>query len=61
MCLEGVCKCLKGVWRVSKGCLEGVLRVYVWYVGCLDISEGKVRTGKVKIGQVRTGQVQSGY
>ena len=27
-----------------------------WYVMCLDVSEGQVRTSPVRIGKVRTGQ-----
>ena len=27
-----------------------------WYVRCLDLSEGQVRTSQVRTGQVRTGQ-----
>ena len=31
-----------------------------WYVICLDLSEGQVRTSQVRTGQVRTGQVRTG-
>ena len=31
-----------------------------WYVRCLDVSEGQVRTSLVRIGKVRTGQVRTG-
>ena len=47
-------------WTVSLGCLEGIYGMYEWYVGCLDVSDGQVRTGQVRIGQVRTGQVRTG-
>ena len=55
---------LDGVWRVSRGCLEGVSMVsgaYLWHVQlvvrCLDVSEGQVRTCQVKPGQVKSGLV----
>ena len=32
-----------------------------WYVSCIDISEGQVRTGEIKIGQAgHSGRVNSG-
>ena len=44
--------------------MVGIYRRSEWYVGCLDVSEGQVRTGQVWTGQVRTdkviGQVKSG-
>ena len=53
-------RCLKGVCRVSKRCLEGIYGMFEWYVRCLDVSEGQVRTSQVRIGKVRTGQVRTG-
>ena len=49
-------RCLKGVCRVSQGCLEGIYGLSEWYVMCLNLSEGQVRTNQVRIGKVRTGQ-----
>ena len=40
-------RCLKGVWRVSQRCLEGICWMSEWYVRCLDASEGQVRTSHV--------------
>ena len=48
--------CLKGVWKVPGGCLEGIYGMPKWYAGCLEVSEGQVRTSEVRIGQVRTSQ-----
>ena len=31
-----------------------------WYVRCLDVYEGQVRTSQVRIREVRTGQVRTG-
>ena len=36
--------CLKGVWRVSMVCANGMCE---WYVGCLDVSEEK--SGLIKL------------
>ena len=53
-CLEGVWQmsggCLKGVLRMSEECLEGIYEMSEWYVGCLAVSEGQVRTSQVRIG-----------
>ena len=68
--LKTSCGCLEGVWKLSGGCLAGGLRVSVcslegiygmpkWYMRCLDVSEGQVRTSQVRIGKVRTGQVRT--
>ena len=35
-----------------------VCEVSGWYVRCLDVSEGQVRTRQVRIGKVRTGQAR---
>ena len=43
---------LEGVVRVSRRFLEVVFRVCGAYVGCLDVSEGEIRTGEVRIGQI---------
>ena len=60
-CLEIVWKvsgrCLVAVWRVHKGvlqvsevyitgCLEGINGMSEWCLGCLNVSEGHVRTGR---------------
>ena len=44
--------CLKGVWMV----FGGYLWMHVWYVRCLDVSEGQVWISQVRIGEARTGQ-----
>ena len=62
-------RCLAGVWWLSGGCIKGVWRVSIgclkfdWYLGCLDVSEGQVRTksGQVKSGMVKSGQVKSKF
>ena len=52
----------KGVWRMSpQRYLEGIYGMSEWYVRCLDVYEGKVRTSQVRIGQARTGQVRTGH
>ena len=48
-------ECPEGVWRMSKGCLNRVLRVSREYVVGVLVSEGQVRTGQVRIGKVRAG------
>ena len=63
-CLEGVWKfsgeCLAGVLRVSQMCLNGAYGMSEWYVKCLDVSEGQVRTSQVRIGKTKTGQIRTG-
>ena len=63
-CLEGIWKlsgrCLEGVSKVSGCCLEGFYGMFEWYVRCLDVSEGQVRTSQIRIGKARTGQVRTG-
>ena len=51
---------LGGVLRLSGRCLEGTYGMSEWYVRCLDVSQGQVRTSQVRIGKVRTGQVRTG-
>ena len=34
---------------------EGIYGMPEWYVRCLDVSEGQVRTSQVRIGKVKTG------
>ena len=54
-----------GCRKVFRNCLEGVWRVSV--AGCLDVSEGQVRSGEVKVRssqfrsswEVKSGQVKS--
>ena len=66
--LEISCGCLEGVWKLSGGCLAGVLSrclkgIYgmsEWYVRCLHVSEGQVKTSQLRISKVRTGQVRTG-
>ena len=53
-------RCLKAVCRVSQRCLEGIYGMSEWYVRCLDVSEGQVRTSQIRIGKARTGQVRTG-
>ena len=53
-------RCLKAVCRVSQRCLEGIYGMSEWYVRCLDVSEGQVRSSQVRIGKARTGQVRAG-
>ena len=43
-------RCLKGVWMESQRCLEGIYGMSEWYVRCLDVSEGQIRTSQVRIG-----------
>ena len=53
---------MAGVIRVSKGCLKRVWMVsggYLWYVMCLDLSKGQVRTNQA-IGWLKSGQVKTG-
>ena len=64
-CLEGVWRvsrvCLEGVWSVCGGGREGVLRVSVGCpncIGCLDVSEGPIRTEQVRTGQSSSSQVR---
>ena len=45
---------------MSQRCLEGIYGMSEWYVMCLDVSEGQVRTSQVRIGIVRTSQVRTG-
>ena len=45
---------------MSQGWPEGKHGMSKWYVGCLDVSQGQVRSGEVRIRQLRTGQVQRG-
>ena len=63
-CLKGVWQvsggCVEGVfWRVSEECLEGIYGMAKGYLMCLNVSEGHVRTAQVRIGQVSTGQVRT--
>ena len=53
-------RCLKAVCRVSQRCLEGIYGMSEWYVRCLDVSEGQVRSSQVRIDKVRTSQVRTG-
>ena len=46
-------RCLKGVCSVSQRCLKGIYGMSEWYVRCLDVSEGQVRTSQVRTGQDR--------
>ena len=41
---------IKGVWRVSSGCLEGVQMVYNGGLGCLCVSGGVSRVSGGCIG-----------
>ena len=41
---------------MSQRCVEGIYGMSKWYVRCLDVSEGQVRTSQVRIGKARTGQ-----
>ena len=45
---------------MSGWCLEGIYGMSEWYVMCLDLSEGQVRTSQVRIGKVRAGLVRTG-
>ena len=36
--------CLEGVLRVFQMCLDGIYGMSEWYLRCLDVSEGQVRT-----------------
>ena len=49
-------RCFKGVCSVSQRYLEGIYGMSEWYIRCLDVYEGQVRTSQVRIGKVRTGQ-----
>ena len=40
--------------------MEGIYGMPEWYVRCLDVSEGQVRSSQVRIGKVRTSQVRTG-
>ena len=63
------CGCLKDVWRVFEGCLDGVSQdrsnqgkivgqVKTGQAKTGQVKTGHVKTGQVKIGQVRTGQLR---
>ena len=52
--------CLEGVWMESVWRLEGNYGMSKWCLGCLELSEGQVRTDQVSAGKVRTGQVRTG-
>ena len=41
---------------MSEWCLEGIYGMSEWYVMCLDVSQGQVRTSQVRIGKATTGQ-----
>ena len=45
---------------MSGWCLEGIYGMPKWYVRCLDVSEGQVRTSQVRISKVRSGQLRIG-
>ena len=40
--------------------MEGIYGMPEWYVRCLDVSEGQVRTSQVRISKVRSGQLRIG-
>ena len=44
---------------MSQRYLDGIYWMYEWYVKCLNVSEGKVRTSQVRTSPVRTGQVRT--
>ena len=52
--------CLAGVLKVSQKYLQGIYGMSEWYLRCLDVSEGQVKTSQVRIGKARTGQVRTG-
>ena len=60
-------RCLEGVWRVSMGCLKGMLCVKMYLKGNSgqvrigQVGTDQVRTGQFRTGQVRTGQVRTGH
>ena len=45
---------------MSGRCLKGIYGMSEWYVRCLHVSEGQVKTSQVRISKVRTGQVRTG-
>ena len=51
---------MEGIWREAEGCLEVIYGTSKWFVGCLDVSKGQVRTGQFRTGQVRTCQFKTG-
>ena len=59
-------QCLKGVWKVSKDCLEGFYGMSEWYFGksglvkSEQVKSGQVKSRQVKSGQIKLGQVHSG-